>query len=368
MVEKKQEKPKVKAKPDRQQELPWDLLDRCFLPILFSHASAIIISTVLNTLYISQVSAFSLFLLFVICSLAAVLFYHNLKVSAAGKSVLVTSCDSKLGIALVKQLDELGFTVFAGFCKKNDEAEKLKEVTSGRLHIIEFDVTNERQILNAYSYIKKNLPEKSGGLWALVSCAQSAAFGEVEWVPMPVFREAIEVNLLSLINITQTFLPLIRKSKGRIINVVSILGRISSPVRAPFCSTTFGVEGFSECLRLEMRRWGVDVVVVEPGDYTTGNLWFNDSKILQDARNMWKQMPDQTKEEYGKDYFEYKVRTLQEYTKGPVTDLIPVVRSLTDAVCRTFPLPRYTPVTRDEKIRTFVSDHLPRSVYDIIYN
>lgn len=57
---------------------------------------------------------------------------------------------------------------------------------------------------------------------------------------------------------------------GRIINIVSILGRIASPLRSPYCTVKFGVEAFSDCLRLEMRRWGVDVIVVEPGDYTTG--------------------------------------------------------------------------------------------------
>lgn len=79
--EKNQDKFKVKAKSERKEELPWDLFDRCLLPIIFSHASAVIISTALNTLYISQVSSFSLFLLFVISSLAGVIFYHNLKVS-----------------------------------------------------------------------------------------------------------------------------------------------------------------------------------------------------------------------------------------------------------------------------------------------
>jgi len=74
----KPDKPGVKNKPE---ELAWDLVDRCFLPVVFSHALAVILAFVLNTLYISQVSSFTLFILFIICSLAAVIFYHNLKVS-----------------------------------------------------------------------------------------------------------------------------------------------------------------------------------------------------------------------------------------------------------------------------------------------
>lgn len=77
----KPEKPKVKTKPEQQQELPWDLFDRCLLPVIFSHAIAVIISTILNVLYISQISSFALFLLFLILSIAGVVFYHNLKVT-----------------------------------------------------------------------------------------------------------------------------------------------------------------------------------------------------------------------------------------------------------------------------------------------
>lgn len=63
-----------------QQEVPWDMLDRCLLPVIFCHAAAVIISTVLNVLHISQVSAFTLFIFFTISTIGAVLFYHNLKV------------------------------------------------------------------------------------------------------------------------------------------------------------------------------------------------------------------------------------------------------------------------------------------------
>lgn len=354
----------------KSEELPWDLFDRCLLPVVFSHAAAVILSTILNTLYISQVSTFTLFLWFVISSLGAVFFYHNLKVTAAGKAVFITDCGSRIGYAIARQLDDLGFTIFAGFRDKDagsETAKKLKEESSGLLHVLQLDVTSERQILAAALYIKENLPHETSGLWAVLNSATWAPFGEVEWVPFAVYNQAVEVNLLSVIRITQVFLPLVRKTKGRIVNIVSILGRIASPFRSPYCTVKFGVEAFSDCLRLEMRRWGVDVVVVEPGDYTTGNTWLTDQELLSQARHMWKSMSDEVRAEYGEDYFEKTVRSLETYTKGEETDLTPVLRALTDSVCRTFPLSRYTSVTRAEKLQAFVADHLPRSVYDIIY-
>ncbi|KDR23384.1 D-beta-hydroxybutyrate dehydrogenase, mitochondrial [Zootermopsis nevadensis] len=354
----------------KNEELPWDLFDRCLLPVIFSHAAAVILSTILNTLYISQISTFTLFLWFVISSLGAVFFYHNLKVTAAGKTILITDCTSRIGYTTARQLDDLGFTVFAGFQDKDrgsESAKKLKKDSSGRLHILQLDVTSEKQILAAAAYVKENLPHGTSGLWAVVNSATWASFGEVEWVPFDVYKQSTDVNLLSVIRITQVFLPLVRRTKGRIINIVSILGRIASPLRSPYCTVKFGVEAFSDCLRLEMRRWGVDVIVVEPGDYTTGNTWFTDEVLLAQARDMWKSMSYEARAEYGEDYFEQSVRSLQTYTKGEETDLTPVLRSLTDAVCRTFPLSRYTSVTRSEKLQAFVADHFPRSVYDIIY-
>uniref|UniRef100_A0A1B6CSP8 Uncharacterized protein n=1 Tax=Clastoptera arizonana TaxID=38151 RepID=A0A1B6CSP8_9HEMI len=353
-----------RPKPQTNEELPWDLVDRCFLPVVFSHAAAVILSTVLNILYISQVSSYSLFFVFLIVSVGSTIFYHNLKVSAAGKGVLITGCESKVGYNVARQLDDLGFTVFAGFQKKSDFASKLKEESSGRLHVLQLDVTSEAQIQDALKYIKTHLPQ---GLWALINNVSWAAYGEVEWVPFEVFKEATNINLLSAIRVTQVFLPLIRKTKGRVINILSIRGRIFSAVKSPFCTVKFGLEAFSDCLRLEMRKWGVDVVVVEPGTATTG-CWFDNKEVLEQAKTMWKGLSDDVRNDYGEDYFEFQIRTMPEYNTPPDTDITAVLRSLVDAVSRTFPLSRYTPVTRQEKIQALVAHHLPRSVYDIFYN
>ncbi|KAK7863997.1 hypothetical protein R5R35_000104 [Gryllus longicercus] len=353
----------------KEQELPWDLFDRCLLPVLFSHAAAVIVATLLHTFNISHISTVSLFLLFVSVSLAVVLFYHNLKVTAAGKGILLTDCDSQIGYTFARQLDNLGFTVYACFTETqgNEEARKLKEESSGRLHIVQLDVASEEQILAAADYVKNNLPQGAIGLWAIVNNASWATFGEVEWVPYNVFKLAVDVNLLSVVRISQVFLPLVRKTRGRIINLVSIMGRITSPNLSSYCACKFGVEAFSECLRLEMRHWGVDVVVVEPGTYTTGKKGFSKAMMLYQAQLMWNTMSEDARKDYGEDYFEKRVRSLEEFTKGPETDTGPVLRALSDAVARTFPLPRYTPITRAEKLQILVAEHLPRSVYDILY-
>lgn len=107
------------------------------------------------------------------------------QVTAAGKAVLITGCDSRVGSALARQLDELGFTVFAGFqnAEGNSEAEELKEICSARLHILQLDVSSETQILAASLYAVEHLPDGAPGLWAVVHAQSWVALGEIEWIP-----------------------------------------------------------------------------------------------------------------------------------------------------------------------------------------
>ncbi|XP_017768973.1 PREDICTED: D-beta-hydroxybutyrate dehydrogenase, mitochondrial [Nicrophorus vespilloides] len=352
-----------------QQEVPWDILDRCFLPVVFCQAAAIIISTVLNTLHISQVTSLTLFIWFTISTIAAVLFYHNLKVTAAGKAVLITGCDSRVGYALARQLDELGFTVFAGFqCASDKTAEELKEESSGRLHVLQLDVANETHILAASLYAVEHLPDGAPGLWAVVHCAQWVALGEIEWIPHQVIKKSTNINLLGATRVNQVMLPLVRRAHGRIVFMTSGLCRVASAVRGVHCALLAAVEAQASCLRQELRTRGVDVVVVAPGEFTSGSTWLTDEDMREQAIEMWSQLSQEQRSTYGEDYFETAVRSLEKFTKAQDADMSSVLRALSDSVVRTFPLPKYTPVTRQEKIQAFVADHLPRSVYDIVYS
>lgn len=363
--------PLPSANKERDDSQTWELAERCILPIAFSHAIAVILATILNTFGISQTSSFVLFLLLLVISIGFTLFYHNLKVSAAGKAVLVTGCDSRVGYALSKQLDELGFTVFAGFTNsaENEEAmQKLKQEASGRLHVLQLDVINECDIHSTFLYVNENLPEGAPGLWALVHAAAWVTLGECEWVPPSVLKRSIDINYIGVTRLTQVFLPLIRRSKGRVVLVSSLLARIPSPVRGIYCAVKAAVEAWGACLRLEMRRWGVDVVIIETGEYISGNAWLKDnSSLLEQARDMWTQLDPQTRKEYGQELFQKEMLALEKYTQGPEADLTPVTRALTDGIVKTFPMQRYTPVSRKERTQALCSDYLPKPVYDILY-
>uniref|UniRef100_A0A336M7P3 CSON005882 protein n=1 Tax=Culicoides sonorensis TaxID=179676 RepID=A0A336M7P3_CULSO len=351
-----------------QQEVPWDLFDRLLLPIICCQAAAIILSGILNVLRISQVSAFALFLWFVVATIGAVLFYHHLKVSAPGKAVLITGCDSPLAWRLARKLDEIGFAVFAAFPKLDDcsDAELLKDECSGRLKLVQLDVTSEVQMLEASLYIAEHLPDGATGLWGLIHCESFNALGELEWIPFPVLRKALDVNVLGASRLTQIMLPLIRRAHGRVIFLSSALAKIPSPVRGAHCATQAAVESLASCLKEELRPRNVDVVVVAAGEFAAGAAWLSDETMIDQAKQMWKQLSEEQRHSYGEDYFEAALRSLEKYTEYPA-DLTPVVRCLVDATTRTFPLQRYTPVTRSEKIRTFSAEYFPRTLYDVIY-
>ncbi|KAI4457836.1 short-chain dehydrogenase/reductase family 9c [Holotrichia oblita] len=303
-----------------QQEVPWDVVDRCLLPLIYCQAAAFIFSTVLNALNISQVSALTLFILLSIITIALILFYHNLKIAIVGKAVLLTGCDSRMGYALARYLDELGFTVFAGFQSIDDNpyADDLKEESSGRLHVLQLDVSSETQVLAASLYIVEHLPDDASGLWAVIHAANYFALGEIEWIPYEAVKRATEINLVGATRVTQVMAPLVRRARGRIVFVSSGLCRVTSAVRGIHCALFSAIEAEAACLRQELRSRGVDVITVAPGEFTACSSWLTDELLVEEAREMWGRLSKEQKREYGADYFETAIRSLEKYTKVQV--------------------------------------------------
>lgn len=358
----------VSALPQKTHEIPWDILERLLMPFLFCHAAALIISALLHIFEISAASSFAIFVWFALSTVGAVLFYHFVKVSASGKGVLITGCEFPLAWYLAKKLDDLGFTVYAAFATEVDcdEAQILKEETSGRMKIVHIDVASEKTMLEASLYISQHLPYGANGLWAVVHCASWVALGELEWIPFAVLRKSLDLNVMGAARLTQILLPLVRKANGRIVFLTSGLNRIPSPVRSIQCATQAALESMAVCLRQELRPRGVDVSVVSAGEFSRGNTWLSETELRDQAREMWSQLSDEQKKTYGEDYYEAAMTSIEKHSRE-VSDFQPAIRVLIDAVTRTFPMARYTPVTASEKIQIFFAEHLPVSLYEAIY-
>lgn len=220
----------------------------------------------------------------------------------------------------------------------------------------------------AVKFIEAHLPDDAIGLWALVPCDQWTAIGELEWIPPNVLRKALDVNIMNTVRLTQIMLPLIRRGCGRIIFLSSALSKIYNPVRGIQAAVHNAIESLALCLRTELRRHKIQVCVVATGEFASGTAWLDDEDLLDQAKVMWKNMSDSKRfEVYDEKYFEFTIRQLERYTKVTV-DLTPAIHTLIDAIQRTFPLARYTPITQEEKLKTLIAEYLPWAVYDVIYN
>lgn len=131
------------------------------------------------------------------------------------------------------------------------------------------DVTKQDQIDAALVHIKKTLVDTNAVLWGLVNNAGILPLGFVEACPMENYRKCMEINTFGAVATCKTFLPLIRESEGRIVNVCSVAGRIGVGTWSAYSMSKFALEAFTDCLRREMELWNVKVITIEPGYFKT---------------------------------------------------------------------------------------------------
>uniref|UniRef100_H3D5D9 3-hydroxybutyrate dehydrogenase, type 1 n=1 Tax=Tetraodon nigroviridis TaxID=99883 RepID=H3D5D9_TETNG len=292
------------------------------------------------------------------------------RLQARGKAVLVTGCDSGFGRALAKHLHQLGFTVFAG-CLLKDRggagAKELEEFRSDRMHVVQLDVCSDEQVNRAVDYVRENLPDSEKGLWAVVNNAGVSTFGEVEFTSMDTYKQVSEVNLWGTIRVTKAVLPLIRRAKGRVVNLASMYGRMGNIMRSPYCISKYGIEAFSDCLRYEMKAWGVRVSVIEPGNFILATGILTRDIVASTATKLWTEAPWQVKEDYGKAHFEQHMALMRSYCNSGQKDVAPVLDDITDAIRSKRPYARYTPQEPHWWIRVQLMTHLPSAVSDLLY-
>jgi len=175
---------------------------------------------------------------------------------------LVTGGSSGIGEAAARRLRELGWTVYAAARRTN----RMDDLASMGINTLALDVTDEPSTVAA---VERIIGEQ-GRIDALVNNAGYGPYGALEDVPLSEARYQFEVNVFGLARLTQLVLPHMREQhSGRIINVSSIGGKIHEPLGDWYHATKFAVEGLSDSLRAELRPFGIDVVVIEPGAIRT---------------------------------------------------------------------------------------------------
>ncbi|XP_072253187.1 dehydrogenase/reductase SDR family member 9 isoform X2 [Leuresthes tenuis] len=277
------------------------------------------------------------------------------------KYVYITGCDSGFGNNLAKHLDKLGFRVIAG-CYTEKGEDELKKISSDRLTTVALDVTNTESVSKAAAFIKTLVGQK--GLWAVVNNAGVATpSGPTDWLTIEDFKSMLAVNLNGVIAITLSILPLIKKARGRVVNVASVFGRLS-PFGGPYCVSKYGVESFNDSLRLNMAPFGVKVACIEPGFFKTT---VTDTQMLKNnLKKLWDRLPQDTKDDYGPTFLDTSLEQLDErfgqFTDG---DLMKVVSCMEHAVSAVHPRYRYSPGW-DAKFLWLPLSYLPTFISDPI--
>uniref|UniRef100_A0A8D2DWX5 Hydroxysteroid 17-beta dehydrogenase 2 n=1 Tax=Sciurus vulgaris TaxID=55149 RepID=A0A8D2DWX5_SCIVU len=279
-----------------------------------------------------------------------------------GKAVLVTGSDSGFGHGLAKHLDKLGFTVFAGVLDENGSgAEELRRSCSKRLSVLQMDVTNQQQIKDVYSKVAEKVQDK--GLWAVINNAGILSFPmEGELIPMADYKACMAVNFFGAVEVTKTFLPLLRKSKGRLVNISSTGGVFPMQQMAAYGSSKAALTMFSSVMRLELSKWGVKVSVIQPGGFRT-SLGGTSESWDKKMQAVLDHLPPELQKDYGRDYILAQKNFLRVFQFSTNPDITPVMRVVEHAVSAKSPAAFYEP-GRDIYMSILMASFVPTSVLD----
>lgn len=181
----------------------------------------------------------------------------------ASRGVVVTGASTGIGAAIARDLAGRGFRVFGTVRRPEDAAALERDGVSP----VRMDVTDTESIARARLEVEGELA--GAPLAGLVNNAGIAGAGPLELLPLSELRAVLEVNLVGPVAVTQAFLPLLKASRGRIVNISSVAGLSALPFLGPYAASKFALEAVSDSWRRELLPFGVAVIVIEPGSFRT---------------------------------------------------------------------------------------------------
>ncbi len=236
------------------------------------------------------------------------------------KSVMITGASTGIGRTCALELDRKGYQVFAGVRKESD-AESLKSEASERLTPVIVDVTDLEGVARAAGMVGEAL--EGAGLYGLVNNAGIAVAGPLEYVRFQDFEAQMRVNVNGQLAVTQAFLPLIRRARGRIVFMGSESGRFTLPFVGPYSASKHALEAVANAFRIELAPSGVRVSIIEPASIKTP-IW---DKTADSAEGLKKDLPAEAVKIYGR-----RLRAMARVTSNVDKTAIPPER-VSRAVC-----------------------------------
>jgi NAD(P)-dependent dehydrogenase (short-subunit alcohol dehydrogenase family) len=209
-----------------------------------------------------------------------------------GKTVVVTGASSGIGYACVARMIAARWRVFATV-RKPDDGDKLKAQFGPHLTPVIMDVKDRPSVMAGARQVLSQLHGR--GLDGLVNVAGIGMMRPLEYATPDDLREIFDINVFGQIAVTQAFLPLIRKSRGRVVNISSVGAHIAIPFGSPINASKSAFGTFSDTLRLELHPFGIHVCTVEPGAIKTPAV----GKTLGNVASIIDKLPPPGAEQYG---------------------------------------------------------------------
>jgi NAD(P)-dependent dehydrogenase (short-subunit alcohol dehydrogenase family) len=264
---------------------------------------------------------------------------------------VVTGASSGVGEATARALAARGFHVLAGV-RRQEDADRL---AAERIEPVILDITEPGQV--AATAERVAAAEEGRRLAALVNNAGIAVNAPVETIPMAEWRRQFEVNFFGQVAMTQALLPALLAARGRVVNVSSIGGRVAGPTYGAYSASKFALEAMSDALRREVGRFGVRVIVIEPGAVATP-IWGKGIATAQELGATWS-------EEQRARYGDLAAAALEQAAAQDEDGIDPseVGRVIADAIEDPKPRTRYL-VGRDAKVLARIARVLPDRAVD----
>ncbi|NXR70056.1 RDH7 dehydrogenase, partial [Rhadina sibilatrix] len=214
-----------------------------------------------------------------------------------GKLVFITGCDTGLGNSLAKWLDKKGFCVIAA-CATEKGSQELQSCSSLSLKTVHLNLADSNSIARAVVFVTEQTAGK--GLFGFVSNAEGTApLGPTDWLRIEDFHSVLDISLLGLIEITLKLLPLLKKAEGRVVNLINAKGLMAF-VGGGYSLSKWGMEAFSDTLRIEMQHFGVKVSIVEHGFFKAEEV---KSDIIEKYLfKLWNRLTPEIRDSYGEKY------------------------------------------------------------------
>lgn len=260
-------------------------------------------------------------------------------------AVLVTGASTGIGAACAVGLARRGHRVFAGVRKSSAGEDLLSQAGSGLTPLV-LDVTKPDDIARVAETIEAAVG--ADGLHGLVNNAGISVNGPLEYLPVDDLRRQFEVNVFGQIAVTQAMLPMLKRARGRVVNIGSTSGFLSGPMMGPYAGSKHAMEALNDALRFELRPFGIHVSILQPGNIKTP-IWH---KSLAASKPFLDSGPEAMRREYADLISAVQKYAVASEAAGSPTEV--VVESVVHALTSPKPKTRYR-MGKNARMEKFIS-------------